>query len=895
MKYFIILAVILLSTGSIYTQCAVNFQHVELNGVVTFVANSNSTNANAYTWDFDDGTSGVGSQAVHQYNVLAPTTFNVCVTATNLISGCSAVQCKPVLVHPLSSPCTTSVSYSHTQSSAGLSLQSTTTGFSTTAQYNWHFGQSGVSSSQANPTVQLAPGIHNICLTVTDGTCSDSYCSFVTVLNTNSCNTSVHYTSTQASAGLNFQSTISGFGGSVQYNWNFGFGGGSSTLANPTIHLSPGVYNVCLTVTDGICTDTHCSLVTVLNNNPCNTSVNYTSTITTNGVNFQSAITGFGSTVQYNWQFGFGGGSSTQANPTVPLTPGIYNICLTVTDGNCSDTYCSIVNVASPCTTSVSHTNTQVVGGVNFQSVITGFGTNTQYSWQFGPGGGSSTQANPTVQLNPGIYNVCLTVTDGTCTETYCSLVTVSSPCITTVNYTKTQTSNGVNFQSAITGYGNSVQYNWQFGFGGGSSTQANPTVQLAPGIYNVCLTVSDGICTDTYCSVVTVSSPCTTSVTYTSTQTAAGVSFQSVITGFGTNAQYNWQFGSGNNGSVQANPTVQLSPGIYNVCLTVSDGNCTDTYCSFVTVAVTNPCTTSVSFTSVQTLSGVNFQSAVSGFSSTAQYYWHFGAGGVFSSLQNPTITLNPGTYYVCLTVTDGSCTDNFCTTITVATPNPCATYNVFFHYHVTYPGTGAFMGHISGSSNPANTTYTWHFGNGNTATGGFAMHLFSGPAAWTTPAGDYYQVCLTATDMISGCTDTYCTYVLVPHYIVPPWGPVIGNWINLPFKPVEDNTSFAQNERMDDTENLTSESMLEKDIEISFDVFPNPVSDEINVKIVGAYSKARLTLMNVGGKIVYHKDIINETYEQIVIPVQDLAAGMYFLNLTTDNFQETQKIVKK
>ena len=51
----------------------------------------------------------------------------------------------------------------------------------------------------------------------------------------------------------------------------------------------------------------------------------------------------------------------------------------------------------------------------------------TSYSWDFGDGNTSSSQSPFHSFASSGTYNVCLTITTGTCTDTYCSNITVSS------------------------------------------------------------------------------------------------------------------------------------------------------------------------------------------------------------------------------------------------------------------------------------------------------------------------------------------------------------------------------------------------------------------------------------------------------------------------------------
>jgi hypothetical protein len=52
---------------------------------------------------------------------------------------------------------------------------------------------------------------------------------------------------------------------------------------------------------------------------------------------------------------------------------------------------------------------------------------------------------------------------------------------------------------------------------------------------------------------------------------------------------QWQWDFGDGSAGSAEQNPVHEYTePGVYEVCLTVSNANASDTYCEWVEVMVT-------------------------------------------------------------------------------------------------------------------------------------------------------------------------------------------------------------------------------------------------------------------------------------------------------------------
>lgn len=148
-------------------------------------------------------------------------------------------------------------------------------------------------------------------------------------------------------------------------------------------------------------------------------------------VRFTSASTG--NVTSYFWDFG-NGATSTQQNPThVYSTAGIRRITLTVTGPGGSSTKTALINVAAPAAPVANFTMTPPFGmaplSVAFTNASTG---STSYSWNFGDGTPTSSQANPThVYRNPGTYTITLTATGpgGTNTKTYVatSLVRLAS------------------------------------------------------------------------------------------------------------------------------------------------------------------------------------------------------------------------------------------------------------------------------------------------------------------------------------------------------------------------------------------------------------------------------------------------------------------------------------
>ena len=273
--------------------------------------------------------------------------------------------------------------------------------------------------------------------------------------------------------------------------------------------------------------------------------------------------------------------------------------------------------------------------------------------------------------------------------------------------FTFSVNNNVVTFINTSTG-GNMPSYSWSFG-DGNYDWQTNPIhTYMYNGTYNVCLTMFDslnGNCQSTFCDSVVIANappaPCNAYFSYGFQGNTFYFSDQS--TG-GPFVSWNWNFGDGNNSSLQNPSHMYANAGTYAVCMTVVSQTDTCSYCDTVAYY---PCTVQTSFTSNTANDPIaSFTSTVTGGNPPLYYSWSFGDGNGSSSI-NPAHTYSySGTYLVCLTVYDDSlnnpgCFDTYCDTITITnaptppTP-PCdSTFTV-------YPDS-------SGSG------WIWFYSNGN------------------------------------------------------------------------------------------------------------------------------------------------------------------------------------
>ncbi|MCB0401807.1 MAG: PKD domain-containing protein [Flavobacteriales bacterium] len=240
-----------------------------------------------------------------------------------------------------------------------------------------------------------------------------------------------------------------------------------------------------------------------------------------------------------------------------------------------------------------------------------------------------------------------------------------------TVSFTNTSTTDS---STAMT-------WQWTFGDGNFSGNNDPSHTYLTPGTYQVCLFIVDfTLCptnpTMQFCDSVTIpaNNPCQASFTYQ--VNGSTVNFTNTSTTDSSTAMtWQWSFGDGSFSSNNDPSHTYSAPGTYQVCLFIVDftlcpTNPTMQFCDSVTIAGTNPC--QASFTYTQNGNTVSFTNTSSTDSVTSdQFQWSFGDGS-FSGATDPVHTYpGPGTYYVCLLIVDFDCNPNptmqYCDSITI------------------------------------------------------------------------------------------------------------------------------------------------------------------------------------------------------------------------------------
>lgn len=187
----------------------------------------------------------------------------------------------------------------------------------------------------------------------------------------------------------------------------------------------------------------------------------------------------------------------------------------------------------------------------------------TSYMWDFGDGH-ISNDTNPTHTYIAGSYNITLTVTNDTGSDTSVQTITITDA---VADFTGTPLSGiaplTVQFNNTST---NASTYLWQFG-DNQTSNLMNPSHVYNVGVFSVSLTADSNVKTRN--NYITVTSGLQANFTYS----IVGFSKRKVHfinTSSGSPTSYRWDFGNRNYSTVK-NPTNNYNrPGTYNVTLTI-------------------------------------------------------------------------------------------------------------------------------------------------------------------------------------------------------------------------------------------------------------------------------------------------------------------------------------
>ncbi len=575
---------------------------------------------------------------------------------------------------------------------------------------------------------------------------------------------------------LSVQFSDQSIGCVTSYLWYFG-DGYSTNLPNPMHQYdSAGNFTVSLTVANATGSDTE-EKGNYIQVHPPPPEADFSASPTTGPAALSVQFTDLSTNnpTLWEWDFGDASANGTMKDPShIYANPGIYNVTLTAMSAYGSGTIQKLhyINVTEPIPPVAAFTGTPTTGPAPLSVAFTDQSTGTinSYSWSFGDDA-TSIEKNPTHDYSsPGIYSVILTVNNTFGQEntlTRHDYITVTNqPPVASFTANKTMGNPPLSVQFTDTSSGEDLS-SWAWNFGdSGTSTEPNPVHSYQnPGLYSVTLTVgNDGGTNSTtrseYIRVFQNIPVADFIAEPTSGNSPLAVQFHDISLGNPTT--FLWDFGDGEQSTMQSPSHTYNGHGNYTVSLTVGTSGGTNSTTKEDFIQVTQEFNIPVAnFTTDYIYIGRFWADAYLIDTSTGNptsWNWSFGDGG-YSDYQNTWHEWEGvGSYNVTLTVSNPAGSDTITKEafVVIPTPSPRADFNGYPRYG-SFPLMVEFEDYSQGSLDwdtpPA--TYEWDFGDGspNSTEKGTVYHNYM-------TAGTY-TVTLTVTDIGGSDTRSYENYI--------------------------------------------------------------------------------------------------------------------------------------
>ncbi len=94
----------------------------------------------------------------------------------------------------------------------------------------------------------------------------------------------------------------------------------------------------------------------------------------------------------------------------------------------------------------------------------------------------------------------------------------------------------------------------------------------------------------------------------------------------------------------------------------------------------------------------------------------------------------------------------------------------------------------------------------------------------------------------------------------------------------------------------NCGDDSIDNDPLDFDFDIFPNPASNVVNVKLSGSDILTHVYLYDVTGKLIHSAKISNENLSNsstTQIDIRSLQSGIYYIKLVDINRELTKKLI--
>jgi PKD repeat protein len=522
----------------------------------------------------------------------------------------------------------------------------------------------------------------------------------------------------------------------MTYEWNFG-DGSSSTVQNPDhMYTQRGTYTVTLTVKNAYGTSTAIKrdYITIGMAPRPDFVADPTSGDVPLSVKFTDKTAGQVNT--WLWDFGDGKGSSEQ-NPTHTYwTAGIYTVILTVSNdyGQADKTKTQYVVVVGDLKSKFAADPSSGKAPLAVKFSDRSIGGPTKWAWDFGDNTTANVQ-NPTHTFTTaGSYDVKLTVSRDTTTDTSKQILNVGG--VPNTDFVGTPLALNVNEPVKFTDKSTNTPTSWKWEFGDtAESTYQNPShsYQLK-GIYTVSLTTrnDNGKDTETKTNYINVGMGPKADfipiiIPYQQFKVPMIVDFVDQTTNLPTS--WAWDFGDGATSTEQNPKHTYMKEGIYTVKLTAKNNFGEDTRVRTDLITVGGGA--AVDFTADKTTVGVGRIVTFTDLSSSnpTQWTWDFGDGATGAGPKPDHSYRAVGVYDVTLTASNQYLTNSRTKNMYITVLNlPRA------DFIADKTRGGAPMDVVfTDKSTGLPTSWKWDFGDGGSSTEQNPKHTYTTLGTYT------------------------------------------------------------------------------------------------------------------------------------------------------------------
>ena len=555
-------------------------------------------------------------------------------------------------------------------------------------------------------------------------------------------------TSTEGCGSLLVEFQDLSLGSPTTWHWDFGNGNTSSLESPSAVYNLPGIYDVKLTVSNSLTTDT--KIITSLIKIHENPEITLLPASVVTGciplnTNFLYQDNSNDSLVNWQWDFGDGGSSNVKYPNYTYNNPGNYTISLLVTNIYGCETLISENNMITvdvkPAANfhpdiSVSCDSAQLVSFIN-NSVNA-----SSYLWDFG-GGIFSNNISPSHIFDLGLHSVTLYAQTGSCIDTIVKPDVIEILGVSTnFNMSVDEGCEGLSVNFFDLSTSNTNTFFWNFGDGSTSILQ-NPTHTYdTAGFYDITLTTSmSGQCVQSFfvpSAIRVFSNPV---ISFLCDTIGCSIPYNIDFIDNSINVNYwQWNFGDGNTSNITNPSNIYFNQGDFDITLYAENNlGCSATLTMPSHIKINEKPNLDINAVPLIACAGENIYFSNPDSIISTDFYWNFGDGENSNNSEPIHQYIQAGLYDIILIAGENSCKDTLKVTDYIKIIEPSAEF--IDNYSCDNPLKVTFENVSIGAD-----SIFWDFGDGTTSTLNNPTHNFLN-------LGNHI-ITLSATNFLTGCT---------------------------------------------------------------------------------------------------------------------------------------------